>query len=325
MGGSTAWNCGRAICSIGGVFAIVTGAPPEMSDRHTLLVEIEEFWRIVDRARGDAGVATGPFDEAAVAEALVARLMKLSRDEILDFDDLLHDVIARLDTWEVAVACQLITGYISDDAFSSFRTGLVGLGRRTVEQVFADPDSLAGHPVVVDIAEGRCERTALDSEDLLFAASSAFAGISGGDQDAFWDALDARPESAGSGEVLPPDSEPGADDAERARKRLPRLWALLPPGRWASEPRPAEAVPQADPHEGCPLCGGALPVDSVGSSSRREDGTILTREFRRCLDCSQVVERTKRGEGWDAWRQTDPVELDHLEGVRILLAAGEGP
>ncbi|GAA1615943.1 hypothetical protein GCM10009679_20340 [Saccharothrix algeriensis] len=288
------------------------------------MVEIDEFWRIVDRARDDAGVATGPFDDAAVAEALVARLMTLSRDEILDFDDLLGEVIARLDTWEVAVACQLITGYISDDAFSSFRAGLVGLGRRTVEQIFADPDSLAGHPVVIDIAEGRCERMALYSEDLLFAASSAFAGISGGDEDAFWEALDARPESAGSGEVLPPDWKPGAGDAERAPERLPRLWALLPPGRWASEPRPAKAVPQADPHEGCPLCGGELSAQSVGSSSRRDDGTILTREFRRCLDCSQVVERTKRGDGWDAWRETDTVELDHLVSVRILLSAGLG-
>lgn len=291
-----------------------------MSGRHTVVVEIDEFWQIVDQARDDAGVTTGPFDDAAVAEALVARLMVLSRDEILDFDDLLSDVIARLDSWKVAVACQLITGYISDDFFSSFRAGLVGLGRRTVEQIFADPDSLAGHPVIVDIAEGRCERMSLDSEGLLFAASSAYARISDGDDDAFWQALDARQGAVGSGEVLRRDWEPGADDAERVPERLPRLSALLTPGRWASEPKPAKPVPQADPHERCPLCCGALPAQSVGSSSRREDGTILTREFRQCLDCSRVVERTKRFDSWDVWRETDPIELDHLVSVRILLS-----
>src|SRR5262245_52406923 len=140
---------------------------------------MDEFWLIVERAREDAGATTGPFDDAAVADALVARLTTLSPDEIIDFDDVLDDVMARLDTWPVAVACRLITGYISDDSFSSFRAGLVGLGRRTVEQIYADPDSLAGHPVVIDIAEGRCHRMSLDNEDLLFAASSAYARLSG--------------------------------------------------------------------------------------------------------------------------------------------------
>jgi hypothetical protein len=46
-------------------------------------MEIHEFWRIVDQARSDSGVMAGPFDEAEVAEALVARLMMLSPDEIL--------------------------------------------------------------------------------------------------------------------------------------------------------------------------------------------------------------------------------------------------
>ncbi|MEU8006230.1 DUF4240 domain-containing protein [Catellatospora sp. NPDC049111] len=283
-------------------------------------MEIDGFWTIVDQARDDAGVTTGPFDNTAVAEALIARLAMLSHDEILDFDDLLGDVTARLDTWNVAVACQLITGYISDDFYSSFRAGLVGLGRRTVEQIFADPDCLAGHPVVIDIAEGRRERMSLESEELLFAASSAYAQISGGDEDAFWDAADARHEAGRSGEVLRRDWEPSADDAERVVERLPRLSALLPPGRWESEPKPAKAAPQPDPHERCPLCGNALTAHSVGSSSRRDDGTILTREFRRCMDCSRMVERTKHVDSWDAWRETDPAEHDHLVRVQILLA-----
>jgi hypothetical protein len=282
-------------------------------------MEIHEFWRIVEQARNDAGVTTGLFDEAEVAEALVARLMTLSPDEILDFDDLLGDVIGWLDTRRVALACQLITGFLSDDLFSSFRAGLVGLGRRTVEQIIADPDFLAEHPVVIDIADGRCERMAFDSEGLLFAAASAYARISDGDEDAFWHAIDDRREAMGSGDALRPDGEPCADDAEPIPQGLPRLSALLPLERWASEPEPVKAAPQADPHERCPLCAGALPTQSVGSSSRGEDGAILTREFRRCLDCSQVVERTKHTDSWDVWRESDPLELDQLVDIRILL------
>jgi hypothetical protein len=282
-------------------------------------MEANEFWRIVEQARDDAGVTTGSFDEAEVAEALVARLMVLSPDEILDFDNLLGDVIGQLDTRRVALACQLVTGFLSDDLFSSFRAGLVGLGRRAVEQIVADPDSLAEHPVVIDIAEGRCERMSLDSEGLLFAASSAYTRISDGDDDAFWHAVDARREAMRSDDVLRTDWESCADNAEPAPEGLPRLSALLLPGRWASEPEPVGAAPQADPHGQCPLCAGALPAQSVGSSSRREDGTILTREFRRCLDCSRVVERTKHADRWNGWRESDPVELDHLASVRILL------
>lgn len=51
---------------------------------HTGVVEIHEFWRIVEQARDDSGVTTGLFDEAAVAEALVVRLAVLPPDEILD-------------------------------------------------------------------------------------------------------------------------------------------------------------------------------------------------------------------------------------------------
>lgn len=283
-------------------------------------MEIHEFWRIVDQARDDSGVTVGSFDEAAVTEALVARLMVLSPDEILDFDDLLGEVIDRLDTRRVALACQLITGFLSDDLFSSFRAGLVGLGRRTVEQIIADPDSLAEHPVVMDIAEKRGERMSLDSEGLLFAASSAYARISDGDEEAFWNAVDARREAMGSGDALRPDGESGAGDTEPVAEALPRLSALLPPGRWASESPSVRAAPQVDPHERCPLCGGALPAQSVGSSSRRKDGTFLTREFRRCLDCSRVVERTEHADSWDVWRESDPIELDHLVGIRILLS-----
>jgi hypothetical protein len=282
-------------------------------------MEIHEFWRIVDQARDDAGVTADPFDEAEVAEALVARLTALSLKDILDFDDLLGDVIGRLDTRRVALACQLITGFLSDDLFSSFRAGLVGLGHRTVEQIIADPDSLAEHPVVIDIAQGRCERMSLDGENLLFAASSAYARLSDGDEDAFWNAVDTRREAMGSGDALRPEGESGADDAEPFFEGLPRLSALLPPGRWASESQPVRAAPQADPHERCPLCGGALSAQSVESSSRREDGTFLAREFRRCLDCSRVVERTKHADGGDGWRESDPAELDHRVGIRKVI------
>ncbi|BEL05552.1 hypothetical protein Q0Z83_037430 [Actinoplanes sichuanensis] len=279
-------------------------------------MEIHEFWRIVDAARDDAGATTDRFDEAAVAEALIARLAVLSPEEILEFDDHLDDVIGRLDTRRVAFACQLITGYLSDDLFSSFRAGLVGLGRRTVEQIIADPDCLAEHPVVIAIAEGRGDRFSLDSEDLLFAASSAYTQISGGDDCAFWDASDARRKAMAADDAPRPD---GDSDAGPVSPSLPRLLTLLPLGRWASEPKPVKAPPAPDPHERCPLCGGALPVQSVGSSSRRDDDTIHTREFRRCMDCARVVERTRQADGGDAWRETDPTELDQMVSIRIML------
>jgi hypothetical protein len=272
------------------------------------VVRIDEFWSIVEQARADARITMERFEADAVGDALVARLTALSLDEILDFDGCFDEVIGPLDTREVELACNLITGYLSDDSFTSFTAGLVALGREAVEQITSDPDSLAGHAVVTAIAEGRLDRFALDSEGMLFAALNAYTELSDGDDDTFWYAVSARREAAGPPEpVSRPAREP--EDADTVLARIPRLTALFPVGRWADD-EPELPTPEPDPHEGCPVCRGALATHTAGSSSREPDGSFRVLEFRRCLSCWRIVSRGRQGEIWGRWGEADPADVD---------------
>jgi uncharacterized protein DUF4240 len=200
------------------------------------LVLIDEFWRIVDQARADAGADEASFDRDAVASALTERLTALSKDQIVEFDFCFEDARDRLRKWELCAACLLVTGYISDDTFTDFQAGIIGLGRRAFERIAEDPDSLAEHPAVLDIAAGRLKRFALCAELFQYAPSDAYARLSDDDRDAFYDALWAHPRSSERRERQPGKwdgrfGDPG--DADLIPVRLPRLTALFPPASWA--------------------------------------------------------------------------------------------
>jgi Protein of unknown function (DUF4240) len=130
------------------------------------------------------------------------------------------------------VAAYVIWGYISDDSFSDFKAGLVGLGREAFEQAVADADTLANHPIVQAIAAGQVDRFALSAEAIQFAAPMRFEQHSG-DADALWEALETQPDEP-DGEEEPAAGEQwsggfgSAEDAAQIPLRLPRLLALFP-------------------------------------------------------------------------------------------------
>jgi hypothetical protein len=106
-------------------------------------VDVDEFWGLVEAVRRDEG----PF-----AEALTARLVALPAEQILQFQECFDAVSARVYRWDVWAAAYLIGGGCSDDGFTDFRAGLIALGREWFERVAQAPDSLAGHPLVVEAA-----------------------------------------------------------------------------------------------------------------------------------------------------------------------------
>jgi hypothetical protein len=192
---------------------------------------VDDFWQIVELARSDAGVTDDRLSGDAVATALTERLAALPLDEILDFDEQYHEVIRRLQQWELCAACFLITGYISDDTFTDFKAGVIAMGRNAFERIAADPDAaLAEHPTVVNIAAGQLKRTVLNGERLQSAASRAYTRLSDDDDEAFWDAAHARQE----GRPRQPrstdwDGRFGAPgDREMLPARVPRLAAMFP-------------------------------------------------------------------------------------------------
>ncbi|CCH15488.1 DUF4240 domain-containing protein [Micromonospora lupini] len=194
-------------------------------------MDVEEFWSVVERARAAAGVAADQprrdGQPSVVAEALVAELMRLPLSQIVAFDQVLDEVADHADTWDVCAACWIIEyGFLSDDGFSDFQAGLVGLGRAAFESAARDPDSLADHPAVRQISAAEGRDLWIGDEALQFAAQTAYERLTG-DDEAFWDAAEA----AQSAVTTPPHPGPepaderwDLSDEDEWRRRLPRLF-----------------------------------------------------------------------------------------------------
>ncbi|OLF07475.1 hypothetical protein BLA60_26440 [Actinophytocola xinjiangensis] len=195
----------------------------------------DTFWSLIEKARGDATRAGRPWPAGtAVGPALTQRLTRLRAKRIVEFHRCYERENARADRWDLCAAAYVIGGYLSDDTFSGFRAGLVGLGRAAFDQAVADADTLADHPMVCAMAAGHLDRGALESEEIEFAASTAFEQRAG-DEDDFWEELDALTDEAEpSGEDEWSGRFGSADDLARIPARLPRLFALFqhtpPPG-----------------------------------------------------------------------------------------------
>jgi len=163
-----------------------------------------------------------------IAVALFELLVQLPAAEIADFDNTFEDIRAQADTPEMTIAALLIEhGFLGDASFDDFRAGLVALGRSTFAAALANPDSLADHPVVKEIAAAPDPRW-LGREDVLFVASHAYAEVTGEDAITFFDFAESLRETP---PVEPADDDLGDDwdvsDEAQTKARLPRLSELF--------------------------------------------------------------------------------------------------
>lgn len=186
------------------------------------VMDIDAFWHVVEAAQAGATSTGEPFDEV-----LVNQLADRPRHEILEYAerfDELHDALYRWDVW---AAAYLIGGGCSDDSFMDFRAGVIAMGRQWYQRVATDPDSLAGHPDVVQATDVQGRSEVLFYEDVNYAASGAFERITG-DADAFYEAWRSfrRADPEGDKAVDMGEDFDFDDDSEMSR-RLPRLAALF--------------------------------------------------------------------------------------------------
>ncbi|MET7817950.1 DUF4240 domain-containing protein [Micromonospora zamorensis] len=191
-------------------------------------MDVDEFWAVVESAGAGLDGRTGD-DGEAIAAALVTRLAATSSERILKFQELfdqLHDALYRWDVW---AAAYLIGGGCSDDSFIDFRAGVIALGREWYERVLASPDGLADHPVVRQAAIEE-DDGALFAESVNYVASKAHEQVTGGDDDAFYEAMKSREHTAvGIDEAREPDmgEDFDFDNDDEMRRRLPRLAELF--------------------------------------------------------------------------------------------------
>jgi hypothetical protein len=123
-------------------------------------LELDSFWRVVARARADAGE-----DAALVAGRVMELLVQESIDTIVDFDRTLYQVLARASTGGLWAASAIINYGASDDGFERFRAWLVTQGESVFDLALDDPDSLVD---VVDV-DGTAE-----CEEMLYVAQYAY-------------------------------------------------------------------------------------------------------------------------------------------------------
>jgi hypothetical protein len=118
------------------------------------------FWMLIDSSRAESQPA-----QSNQPEILAKKLSALPPDEILEFDKQFRGLHRRAYRWDLWAAAYIIEGGCSDDGFSDFRAGLIGLGREAYEDALRDPATLERQPSRgVDFSQ----------EALLYAASEAY-------------------------------------------------------------------------------------------------------------------------------------------------------
>jgi hypothetical protein len=179
-------------------------------------------------AVGDGGLCIG----AAVGDALTERLTPMPLEQIVAFYVRYQRTVGRAHQWELCAAAFIIMDYLSDDTFSDFKAGLVGLGRDAFERIVTMPDALADLPIVQAIAAGHLDRMAVNAEEIHFAAAHAYERRTH-DPDAFGQALDDLPAATWTDDAMLDAAWSGrfgsAEDSEQIPLRLPRLHTLFDP------------------------------------------------------------------------------------------------
>lgn len=189
-------------------------------------MDLDDFWRLVDES-GRQAATTAERDAW-----LTDRLAALPAADIAEFQVRLDQVRERVDTWHMWGAAHLICdGLCSDDGFWYFQCWLIGLGRETFERVAADPDALAGLPLVHDLVSrgpnGWADDEWPDWESLDFVAGAAYERVTG-----LPEGLEEATRAQGHRMRCvpePADDEWDHTDRDQLYRRLPRLLALVRP------------------------------------------------------------------------------------------------
>jgi len=178
-------------------------------------MDIQQFWRLIDTARGQIA---DPAHTEAVAARAVMLLSALPPEEIVTAQRVLSGLLADSYQTPLWAAAYLINGGCSDDGFEDFRGWLIAQGRQVFEQSRSDPDSLAELPVIGPPGIGR---PPIECEEMLYIARHGHFAATG--ESVPLEAITLRhpyPEL---------DFDWDFDDRVEMARRLPRLTALCWP------------------------------------------------------------------------------------------------
>lgn len=174
-----------------------------------------QFWQLIEAAREqEPDLGDGEHAEA-VARRAGELLAVRPVEEIVAAQQTFWDLMAESYTNPLWAAAYITNGGCSDDGFDYFRGWLVAQGQDVYARAVADPDSLAGLPVVQAAA---AEGFEFECESVLGIVWNAHIKATGNELPD--DAFSIRYEA------LDPDWGFDFDDHDEMTRHLPRLAAL---------------------------------------------------------------------------------------------------
>jgi len=157
-------------------------------------MNIDKFWNLIDKGKN-----------SKKPEAILKKeLKKLSKEEIIAFQQHLDILFHNAYRWDLWAAAYIMRGGCSDDAFKDFRYGLISKGKELYEAALKNPDSLSDY----DIKEDIC------NELFAYVALEVYEDKTGEEMPR----LDFEEQKTPSGEAW------DFDDEEENKKRLPKLF-----------------------------------------------------------------------------------------------------
>ncbi len=100
---------------------------------------MENFWQIIDQARGKSNAKT----PSASPDALKRVLSTRSDEEVMQFGKEFIRKLAELNRWDLWGAGYVINGGMSDDSFEYFRAWIIGKGPDCFRTAIDNPGELA--------------------------------------------------------------------------------------------------------------------------------------------------------------------------------------
>lgn len=162
------------------------------------------FWSLIEqtrlRAEGDC--------EQQI-ELLGQELLKMRKNEVTDFDRILHMLLAKANNWDLWGAAYVIKAGCSNDGFAYFRCGLITHGREVFEAALRDPETLL-----------ETASPDVDAEGLLYVAAEAYEEIAG------------EKLSVHGVDKDDPTGEPWEENPDVLEKMFPRLFNRFYRRRW---------------------------------------------------------------------------------------------
>lgn len=129
----------------------------------------QEFWAIIEKAKAAAGN-----DCEQVPEALRAVLSGLTSEQVAAYDKRFHELVIRAYRWDLWAAAYIIHGGCSDDGFTDFRAGLIGMGEKAYRDALANPESLA------DLDQDYVENMTI-MEEIAYVGAEVYEEMTGND------------------------------------------------------------------------------------------------------------------------------------------------